>query len=86
MIPVEDILEALDLSRAEPGSGFLSALFVRFNARVPFENASKIVRNAEVADLDEKPRTPEIFWQDHLERGTGGTCFARRPTLRDWAG
>jgi hypothetical protein len=77
MIPVEDILEALDLSRAEPGSGFLEALFARFNARVPFENASKIVRNAEIADAREKPRTPEIFWNDHLEHGTGGTCFAR---------
>ena len=77
MIPVDDILEALDLSRAEPGSGFLEALFARFNARVPFENASKIVRNAETADARDKPRTPEIFWNDHLEFGTGGTCFAR---------
>ena len=77
MIPADEVLEALDLSRAEPGSGFLEALFVRFNDRVPFENASKIVRNADVADPDSKPRTPELFWSDHLERGTGGTCFAR---------
>ncbi len=76
-IPVEEILEALDLSRAEPGSGFLAALFARFNARVPFENASKIVRDAEVGDPAGKPRTPEVFWADHLELGTGGTCFAR---------
>jgi hypothetical protein len=77
VIPVEEILEALDLSRAQPGSGFLEALFVRFNDRVPFENASKIVRDADVADAAEKPRTPEVFWADHLERGAGGTCFAR---------
>lgn len=77
MIPVEDVLEALDLSRAEPGSGFLEALFARFNAKVPFENASKILRDAEIADPDEKPRMPDVFWSDHLERGTGGTCFAR---------
>jgi hypothetical protein len=77
VIPVDDILEALDLSRAEPGSGFLEALFVRFNDRVPFENASKIVRHAEVAEETAKPRTPDVFWADHLERGTGGTCFAR---------
>ncbi len=67
----------LDLSRAEPGSGFLEALFVRFIDRVPFENASKIVRDADVADPAAKPRTPEVFWSDHLERGAGGTCFAR---------
>ena len=77
MIPIDDVLEALDLSRAEPGSGFLEALFVRFNSKVPFENASKILRHAEVASHDEKPRTPDVFWTDHLERGTGGTCFAR---------
>jgi hypothetical protein len=77
VIPVEDILEALDLSRAEPGSGFLEALFLRFNAKVPFENASKILRHAAIADPAQKPRTPEIFWADHLTHGTGGTCFAR---------
>lgn len=77
MLPVDEILEALDLSRAEPGIGFLQALFSRFNARVPFESASKILRHAHVADLAEKPRRPEIFWSDHVELGTGGTCFAR---------
>jgi arylamine N-acetyltransferase len=80
LIPAEqtdEILESLDLSRAQPGLGFLEALFVRFNARVPFENATKILRDREVATLAEKPRTPEIFWADHLEHGSGGTCFAR---------
>jgi arylamine N-acetyltransferase len=77
MLPVDEILEALDLSRAEPGIGFLQALFSRFNARVPFETASKIVRHAQVADPAEKPRRPEIFWSDHVELGAGGTCFAR---------
>ncbi len=77
MLPVEEILEALDLSRAQPGVGFLQALFERFNARVPFENASKILRNRAVADPREKPRWPGVFWADHLEKGAGGTCFAR---------
>jgi hypothetical protein len=77
VIAAEEVLEALDLSRAEPGSGFLEALFARFNDRVPFENASKIVRDADVADDAAKPRTPELFWADHLARGSGGTCFAR---------
>ncbi|MGH9367421.1 MAG: arylamine N-acetyltransferase [Thermoanaerobaculia bacterium] len=76
-LPVEDILQALDLSRAEPGLGLLQALFSRFNARVPFETASKIERDAAVSDPESKPRRPELFWREHLERGTGGTCFAR---------
>ena len=77
MVPTDEILESLDLSRAEPGTGFLEALFLRFNARIPFESASKIVRDAEIADPADKPRTPDVFWRDHLERGAGGTCFAR---------
>jgi arylamine N-acetyltransferase len=76
-IPTDEILEALDLSRAEPGLGFLRAVFNRFNARVPFETASKILRHSEFSDPDAKPRRPELFWREHLELGTGGTCFAR---------
>ncbi len=74
---LDSVLESLDLARAEPGQGLLEALFARFNARVPFETASKIERNASVSDPAAKPRRPEIFWADHLERGAGGTCFAR---------
>jgi hypothetical protein len=74
---LEDVLAALEISAAPPGPGLLAALFARFNARVPFENASKIVRDADVADVSAKPRLPDGFWRDHLELGTGGTCFAR---------
>jgi hypothetical protein len=77
VIPADEVLEALDLSRAEPGIGFLEALFSRFNARVLFENASKIVRHADLADPLAKPRRPEVFWREHLDSGAGGTCFAR---------
>src|SRR4029077_10631398 len=76
-ISTDDILEALDLSRAEPGIGFLEALFERFNARVPFETATKILRHAQVRDREDQPRRPELFWREHLEQGAGGTCFAR---------
>ncbi|HEV2063161.1 MAG TPA: arylamine N-acetyltransferase [Thermoanaerobaculia bacterium] len=82
MIPFDDILESLDLSRAEPGSGYLEALFSRFVARVPFENASKILRNAAESDPARKPRRPEVFWREHVETGSGGTCFARVEAFR----
>jgi hypothetical protein len=77
MIPTDEILEALELPRSEPGIGYLQALFARFNERVPFESASKIVRNADVPRLEEKARTPDVFWSDYLAAGAGGTCFAR---------
>lgn len=76
-IPVEEVLEALDLSPEEPSMRFLERLFARFNAKVPFETASKILRNADVLDPAEKPRVPAVFWRDFLDAGTGGTCFAR---------
>jgi arylamine N-acetyltransferase len=76
-LPTDEILEALELPRSEPGIGYLQALFARFNERVPFESASKIVRNADVPRLEEKARTPDVFWSDYLAAGAGGTCFAR---------
>ena len=74
---LEDVLASLEISAAPPGPGLLQALFTRFNGRVPFENATKIVRDAEVSDPSHKPRVPGVFWTDHLAHGTGGTCFAR---------
>ena len=73
----DEALEALGLARRLPDVRYLSDLFDAFNRAVPFESASKIVRNADVAGIAEKPRVPEVFWADHLESGTGGTCFAR---------
>lgn len=74
---VEDVLDALELPAEDPSLAYLERLFTRFLARVPFETASKILRNADVADASEKPRVPGVFWGDFLESGTGGTCFAR---------
>jgi arylamine N-acetyltransferase len=81
MIPTDEILEALELPRSKPGIGYLQALFARFNERVPFETASKIVRNAEISDPAGKPRRPDLFWADHRDSGAGGTCFARVAAL-----
>jgi N-hydroxyarylamine O-acetyltransferase len=74
---VEDVLDGLELSAEEPSHRYLERLFGRFNARVPFETASKIVRDSNVPNPAEKPRVPDVFWSDFLESGTGGTCYAR---------
>jgi arylamine N-acetyltransferase len=74
---VEDVLDGLELSAEEPSHRYLERLFGRFNARVPFETASKILRDADVSNPTEKPRVPDVFWNDFLESGTGGTCYAR---------
>jgi hypothetical protein len=76
-VPLEDVLDALELSAERPSLPYLEKLFSRFNARVPFESASNILRNADVADPAEKPRVPDVFWGGFLDAGTGGTCYAR---------
>jgi len=76
-LPVDEILEDLELPRAEPGPGYLERLFARFVERVPFETASKIRRNLQVTEPSGRPRTPDVFWRERLEEGAGGTCFAR---------
>ncbi|HET7453031.1 MAG TPA: arylamine N-acetyltransferase, partial [Thermoanaerobaculia bacterium] len=73
----DDILEALGLPRRRPDLAYLRDLFDAFSRIVPFESASKIVRDSEIEEPDAKPRQPETFWEEHLALGTGGTCFAR---------
>jgi len=77
MIDFEDVLAALGVARRPPDLHGLVGLFDAFNRVVPFESASKIRRNAEVGVPADKPRVPDVFWSEHLELGTGGTCFAR---------
>ena len=77
IFPAEDVLDALELSAEAPSHAYLERVFARFLSRVPFENASKILRHADVPDSAEKPRTPDVFWSGFLELGTGGTCYAR---------
>ena len=60
---------------------FLERLFRRFNARVPFENASKILRDADVSDPAQKPRVPDVFWND-FPRGGDRAAPASRASPR----
>lgn len=44
--------------------------------QVPFENLTKLVHRRAAPRLEAARRQPAIFWQEHLEMGSGGTCFA----------
>ncbi len=70
-------LDALGLSVRAPDLSFLREIYRAFSSQVPFESASKIVRDRQVEDLADKPRRPGTFWKDFEELGAGGTCFAR---------
>jgi arylamine N-acetyltransferase len=45
-------------------------------ARLPFENLTKIIRDAEAGRVEDARRTPMEVLADHWSLGAGGTCFA----------
>ena len=50
-------------------------------ARLPYENLTKIIRQAETGSVAEARRTPDKVIADHLRLGAGGTCFSLIATL-----
>ena len=74
-IDVEAPLRFLELAREKPSLDYLRRLAVHYKERVPWETASRILRNATVEDQSARPRRPAEFWQLAVEQGTGGTCF-----------
>ncbi len=88
MIPVDDCLAALGVRAQPPGERFLEELFAAFNAKVPFESASRIVRRHRAREADPAALMPGAgeFWADYLESGSGGTCFARVEAFAALAG
>ena len=66
--------------RAESGADELADLVSRF-ARLPYENLSKIISFGAGAAAP-LPRRPETVMVEHLELGTGGTCFSLTELLR----
>src|SRR5579862_4890429 len=50
-------------------------------SRLPFENLTKIIKDAEAGRVEEARRTPGEVLEDHWTLGTGGTCFALTSTM-----
>lgn len=69
------VLDYLGLHRARPGLTYLSHVLAAYAQRVPWESASRIARRATCEREGECPRWPELFWDEALRLGTGGTCF-----------
>lgn len=52
-------------------------------AHLPYENVTKILKEARSAGSGMKLRPPGEVLEDHLRWGTGGTCFSLCNTLRE---
>jgi arylamine N-acetyltransferase len=50
-------------------------------SRLPFENLTKIIKDAEAGRAEEARRSPQEVLTDHWTLGTGGTCFSLTSTL-----
>lgn len=50
-------------------------------SRLPYENLTKIIKNAEAGIAADARRTPAEVWTDHVRWGAGGTCFALTAAL-----
>jgi arylamine N-acetyltransferase len=50
-------------------------------SRLPYENLTKIIKDAEAGRVEEARRTPSEVLADHRALGAGGTCFALTATM-----
>lgn len=74
---VRDFLRLVMVAPTRPTIEFLGRVMRAFQ-RLPFENITKILRynNFGVKKLEDAMRTPDIVLSDHIDFGTGGTCFS----------
>ncbi|MGI8858482.1 MAG: arylamine N-acetyltransferase [Thermomicrobiales bacterium] len=69
------VLAYLGVTAAAPPLDLLDALVTAYTRTVPWESASRIARRAQTAAIADCPRWPDVFWQQAIRHGTGGTCF-----------
>lgn len=70
-----DFLNLTGLKSERPDLSSLADLVHAFG-RLPYENLTKIIRAHEHSDIESRIRTPDIVLGEHIDFGTGGTCFS----------
>jgi len=69
------VLDRLQVKPGKPNLLLLDRLIAAYVRTVPWESAFRIVKRASTPNLAQCSRWPEEFWQDHLLKGGGGSCF-----------
>lgn len=74
----EVVKDFLKLARINPPKPSVDALgeLVRAFMRFPYENLTKIIRADREPDPVKRMRMPDIVLGDHMDIGSGGTCFS----------
>lgn len=75
-IPLRDrVLRYLGYPLAKPSTQALNSLIIAYVQKVPWESVFRIAKQYSTPIPEERPRWPEEFWLDAIERGGGGTNF-----------
>jgi len=77
---LRQFLHAHGIDAARPPGELLTEVARAFSL-LPFENLTKIIKDAEAGRVEEARRTPGEVLADHGALGTGGTCFALTSTM-----
>lgn len=74
--PLRDrVLSYLGCAPAKPSTQALNRLIIAYVQKVPWESVFRIAKHRHTPAVEARPRWPEEFWVDAIERGGGGTCF-----------
>ena len=74
--PLRDrVLSYLGCAPARPSTQVLNRLIIAYVQKVPWESVFRIAKHRHTPAVEARPRWPEEFWVDAIERGGGGTCF-----------
>jgi arylamine N-acetyltransferase len=75
MNALADFLAHYNISVGGPARRMLGTVAAAF-ARLPYENITKIIKRAESGNCERARRYPEEVIRNHIDWGTGGTCFS----------
>ena len=70
-----EILDYLGLPLNAPTLRYLNRLIHAYIRTVPWESVSRIIKRHTTPETKNCPRLPEVFWNDAMKYGYGGTCF-----------
>jgi arylamine N-acetyltransferase len=79
---MQRFLERSALVPRNPDLKFLAELARSYSA-LPYENVTKILKEARTAGAQQKFRLTEEVFEDHMRWNTGGTCFSLCNALQD---
>lgn len=72
---VERFFDHYGISKGDPGYSLLCEIGHAFSF-LPYENVTKILKDARSISSEMKLRSAQEVLEDHLRWGTGGTCFS----------